>query len=82
MSAYPKSKLKLENFLKKKEIYKLYYSKIFNVAGADYKLRCGFDVKKGNLILNLCAAGIRNKINGNNYKTKDGTPIRDYIMLI
>ena len=34
------------------------------------------------MILNLCAAGIRNKkfiINGNNYKTKDGTPIRDYI---
>ena len=84
MSAYPKSKLKLENFLKKKKKFiSCIILRYFNVAGADYKLRCGFDVKKGyNLILNLCAAGIRNKkfiINGNNYKTKDGTPIRDYI---
>ena len=32
--------------------------------------------------MNLCTAGIKKKkfiINGNNYKTKDGTPIRDYI---
>ncbi len=84
MSAYPKSKLKLENFLKKKKKFiSCIILRYFNVAGADYKLRCGFDVKKGyNLILNLCAAGIRNKkfiINGNNYKTKDGTPIRDYV---
>ena len=54
MSAYPKSKLKLENFLKKKFISCIIL-RYFNVAGADYKLRCGFDVKKGyNLILNLC----------------------------
>ena len=35
-----------------------------------------------NLILNLCTSSIKNRkfvINGNNYKTKDGTPIRDYI---
>ncbi len=55
----------------------------FNVAGADTKLRCGFNVKKGyNLILNLCVANYKKKIfkiNGNNYKTKDGTTIRDYI---
>ena len=84
MSAYPKSKLKLENFLKKKRKHiSCIILRYFNVAGADQKLRCGFNVNKGyNLILNLCLAGVKNKkftINGNNYKTKDGTPIRDYI---
>ena len=84
MSAYPKSKLKLENFLKKKKkLISCVILRYFNVAGADQKLRCGFNVKKGyNLILNLCSAGVKNRkftINGNNYKTKDGTPIRDYI---
>ena len=54
----------------------------FNVAGSDKKLRSGFNINKGyNLILNLCAASIKKKfiINGDNYKTPDGTPIRDYI---
>ena len=55
----------------------------FNVAGSDKKLRCGFNIRKGyNLILNLCAATLKNKtfiINGNDYKTPDGTTIRDYI---
>ena len=41
------------------------------------------NIKKGsNLILNLCAAFTKNKIftiNGNDYKTFDGTTIRDYI---
>ena len=76
MSAYPKSKLKLENFLKKKKkLISCVILRYFNVAGADQKLRCGFNVKKGyNLILNLCSAGVKNRkftINGNNYKTKD-----------
>ena len=84
MSAYPKSKLRLENFLKKnKKKISCIILRYFNVAGSDHKLRCGFNIKKGyNLILNLCTAGIKKKkfiINGNNYKTKDGTPIRDYI---
>ena len=55
----------------------------FNVAGADSKLRCGFNIHKGyNLILNLCRSVFKNKklkINGHNYKTKDGTTIRDFI---
>ena len=84
MSPYPKSKLKLENFLKKKrKKISCIVLRYFNVAGSDYKLRCGFNIKKGyNLILNLCTAGIKQKkfiINGNDYDTKDGTPIRDYI---
>ena len=35
-----------------------------------------------NLILNLCISSIKKKIfiiNGDNYKTKDGSTIRDYI---
>ena len=84
MSPYPKSKLKLEKFLiNEKKNISCVILRYFNVAGADTKLRCGFNVKKGyNLILNLCAASLKKKIfkiNGNNYKTKDGTTIRDYI---
>ena len=84
MSPYPKSKLKLENFLAKKKKYiQCIILRYFNVAGADIKLRCGFNVKKGyNLILNLCTSTYKNKIfkvNGDNYNTPDGTPIRDYI---
>ena len=84
MSPYPKSKLKLEDFLKKKKgKIRCIILRYFNVAGSDQKLRCGFNVKKGyNLILNLCSSSYKKKkfiFNGNDYKTKDGTPIRDYI---
>ena len=83
-TAYSKSKLKLENYLKKKKKnISCIILRYFNVAGSDTKLRCGFNTKIGsNLILNLCAANLKNKkflINGNNYKTADGTTIRDYI---
>ena len=84
MSPYPKSKLKLENYLKRKKKYmSCIILRYFNVAGSDKKLRCGFNVKNDyNLILNLCTSSIKNRkfiINGNNYKTKDGTPVRDFI---
>ena len=84
MSPYPRSKLKLENYLnRKKKNISCIILRYFNVAGSDKKLRCGFNVKNDyNLILNLCTSSIKNRkfvINGNNYKTKDGTPIRDYI---
>ena len=84
MSPYPKSKLKLENYLKSKKKYiSCIILRYFNVAGVDKKMRCGFNVNKGyNLILNLSAASIKNKlflVNGNDYDTKDGTTIRDYI---
>lgn len=84
MSPYPKSKLKLENFLAKKKKYiQCIILRYFNVAGADTKLRCGFNVEKGyNLILNLCSSAYKNKIfkvNGDDYNTADGTTIRDYI---
>ena len=84
MSAYSKSKLKLEKYLiKKRKKIRCVILRYFNVAGSDKKLRSGFNINKGyNLILNLCAASIKKKkfiINGDNYKTPDGTPIRDYI---
>lgn len=84
MSPYPISKLKLEKYLEKnKKKISCVILRYFNVAGVDKKMRCGFNVNKGyNLILNLSAASIKNKlflVNGNDYDTKDGTTIRDYI---
>lgn len=84
ISPYSKSKLKLEKFLlKKKNKINCIILRYFNVAGVEKKFRCGFNINKGsNLILNLCAASEKNKIfiiNGNNYKTSDGTTVRDYI---
>ena len=87
LSAYPKSKLKLEEYLKKnKSKISCVVLRYFNVAGVDKKLRSGFNVKSGyNLILNLCAASLKKKIfiiNGNNYDTSDGTTVRDYIDVV
>ena len=84
ISPYSLSKLELEKFLKKKKNkIDCIILRYFNVAGVETKYRCGFSTKKGqNLILNLCAALIKDKafiINGDNYKTPDGTTIRDYI---
>ena len=87
MNPYAKSKLKLEKFIiKKSKINKIQYIilRYFNVAGADKKLRSGLIAKSSkNLIKVICevAVGKRNKflINGNNYNTKDGTTIRDFI---
>ena len=84
VTPYSLSKLELEKFLKKKRNkIDCIILRYFNVAGVENKYRCGFDTKKGqNLILNLCAASTKNKtfiINGDNYKTPDGTTIRDYI---
>jgi len=84
ISPYSRSKLKLEKFLdRKKNKIDCIILRYFNVAGVEKKFRCGFDIQRGqNLILKLCEASIKNRtfmINGNNYKTSDGTTIRDYI---
>ena len=87
MNPYAKSKLKLEKFIiKKSKIHKAKYIilRYFNVAGADYKKRTGMIAKAStNLIKVICevASGKRKKliINGNNFNTKDGTTIRDFI---
>ena len=83
-SPYSKSKLKFENFLvRKKSKISCIILRYFNVSGVESKMRCGFNLKKGkNLILNLCASSTKKNfflINGNDYKTRDGTTIRDYI---
>ena len=87
MNPYAKSKLKLEKFIiKQSETYNAKYIilRYFNVAGADYKKRTGMIAKAStNLIKVICevATGKRKKltINGNNFNTKDGTTIRDFI---
>lgn len=87
MNPYAKSKLKLEKFIiKKSKIHKAKYIilRYFNVAGADHKKRTGMIAKAStNLIKVICevASGKRKKliINGNNFNTKDGTTIRDFI---
>lgn len=87
MNPYAKSKLKLEKFIiKKSKIYKAKYIilRYFNVAGADHKKRTGMIAKAStNLIKVICevATGKRKKliINGDNFNTKDGTTIRDFI---
>lgn len=87
LNPYAKSKIKLENYLikySKIKNFKFIILRYFNVAGADNKLRAGLISKSStNLIKVICevAVGKRKelKINGNDYSTKDGTPIRDFI---
>ncbi len=84
---YAKSKLKLEKFLIdniNKNKIKCIILRYFNVAGADKKMRGGLiDKKSSHLIKVACevATGKRGKliVNGDNYNTKDGTTIRDFI---
>ena len=87
MNPYAKSKLKLEKFIikrSKEDNIKYIILRYFNVAGADQKKRSGMIAKAStNLIKVICevATGKREKfiINGNNFNTKDGTTIRDFI---
>tara|TARA_B100000965_G_C19579100_1_gene752702 strand:- start:722 stop:1699 length:978 start_codon:yes stop_codon:yes gene_type:complete len=84
---YASSKLKLEqhllNLSREKKI-KSIILRYFNVAGADEKKRSGLVAKdSNNLIKAVCEAAVKKRekviINGNDYETKDGTPIRDFI---
>ena len=87
LNPYATSKLKLEEFIKKKseEIdIKYIILRYFNVAGSDEKLRSGLISKHSSHLIKIAcevAVGKRDKmlINGNNYDTFDGTPIRDFI---
>ena len=87
INPYAQSKLLFENYLiNKSKKYDLSYIilRYFNVAGADKKLRSGLISKYStHLIKVICevAVGKRKQvvINGSNYNTRDGTPIRDYI---
>lgn len=87
LNPYALSKLKVEEFLinKSKEIpFNYTILRYFNVAGADKKLRRGLISNYStHLIKVACEVAIGKKekliINGNDYDTKDGTPVRDYI---
>lgn len=87
LNPYAESKLKLEKFLieqaLKKKI-KYIILRYFNVAGADEKLRSGLISKFPSHLIKIAsevAVGKRDKIiiNGDDYNTEDGTPVRDFI---
>jgi UDP-glucose 4-epimerase len=84
-SNYGKSKLKAENYLKKNKMINYAILRYFNVAGADIKNKIGCINQTDQLIKNLSRNINKKKyrinIFGNNYKTYDGTCVRDYIYL-
>jgi len=87
LNPYAETKLKLENFLIKKsksEEISYIILRYFNVAGADEKLRSGLISKYSTHLIKIAsevAVGKKDEIiiNGDDYDTKDGTTIRDYI---
>ena len=87
INPYAESKLKFENYLVKKSKshnLKFIILRYFNVAGADKKLRSGLISKYSTHLIKIAcevATGKRKTliVNGSNYDTPDGTPIRDYI---
>lgn len=86
-NAYALSKLKVEKYLiNKSKLLPIKYIilRYFNVAGAEKKLRTGLKSLKSTHLIKIAAeVALKKKkkliINGNNYKTKDGTPVRDFI---
>ena len=84
---YGYTKFKGEELIKKLSLkYNLKYGilRYFNVAGASNSGKIGeIETSHGHLIKNLAIKSLEKKpkvkIFGNNYKTKDGTCIRDYI---
>ena len=86
INPYSNSKLKAENFLEnicKKENVNAVSLRYFNVAGSDKELRSGLITNPDNLIKAICEYIVKKRnfffINGNDYNTKDGTPVRDFI---
>jgi len=84
---YGYTKYKGEELIKKLSLkYKFKYGilRYFNVAGASQSGKIGeIEKSHGHLIKNLAIQALKNKpkvkIFGNDYKTKDGTCIRDYL---
>ena len=85
LNPYGESKVKTEEYLlRNKDKYNSIILRYFNVAGADPELRSGLISESPThliKILSEVAVGKRKKISifGNDYNTKDGTAIRDYI---
>ncbi len=86
INPYSESKYKLEKYLiqlSQEDKVDATILRYFNVSGADEKMRSGLMSNPDNLIKAICevATNKRDKliINGNNYNTKDGTTVRDFI---
>ena len=87
LNPYAETKLKFENYLKnqsKTNNINYVILRYFNVAGADEKLRSGLISKYSTHLIKIAsevAVGKKSEliINGNDYDTPDGTPVRDYI---
>ena len=84
---YALTKYKAEEIIKKfskKYNYEYGILRYFNVAGASLSGKIGeIEISHGHLIKNLAIQSLKNKPNvkifGKDYKTKDGTCVRDYI---
>ena len=84
INPYGESKILTERYLNKNKKLNHIILRYFNVAGADSKMRSGEISKKSTHLIKIAsevAVGRKEKItiNGNDYPTKDGTAIRDYI---
>ncbi len=89
INPYSQSKLKFEKYLieeTKKRNASCTVLRYFNVAGADLQNRTGLTSNPDNLIKAICEVAVKKRekliINGTDYKTKDGTPIRDFIHVL
>ncbi len=83
------SKLKSENIIKKyaqQNNFNYCIVRPFNVAGVDEKLHKNMTSMERGIIFHLINKNYENKevfeIMGNDYVTKDGTPVRDYIHVL
>ena len=85
LNPYGESKLKTENFLiNNQDKFQYTILRYFNVAGADQKLRTGLISKEPTHLIKILSEVVVGKkekifIFGNDYNTKDGTAVRDYI---
>ena len=86
INPYGESKLKTEQFILnvKKNNYNYIILRYFNVAGADPKMRSGLISNKPTHLIKIASEAATGKrenvmINGTDYNTPDGSPIRDYI---
>ena len=87
LNPYASSKLELENFIiKTSSKYNTKYTilRYFNVAGADEKMRTGLISEASTHLIKVASEVATNKrdhliINGEDYDTPDGTPVRDFI---
>jgi len=86
LNPYAETKLEIEKHLTTNLKKKIRYTilRYFNVAGADDRQRSGYTTKNSNNLIKVVCELATSKIdkiiiNGNDYDTKDGSPVRDFI---